>query len=234
MGYRESCTKLEGISRISPKYAWSTNWKSFPRPMHSAHKMLWGYISIILKKNYFFLILKILKYILYSMVPLSFSPSFALYLKAFWSSAPTLMKLHFLFLSLILFIHYPCFSQFWLPILEILFPSDFPNTKPEILNLFICVVYLKKLSEIAFLEKKKKSGMWRTKSSQKVIQRKELETYNFTAFNPTFQNSGFLQWWVKELKQKAVYLAAETGNVLWSMKRRKLSFSHIPKDLTCF
>lgn len=56
--------------------------------------------------------------------------------------------------------------------------------------------------------------MWRTKSSQKVIQRKELETYNFTAFNPTFQNSGFLQWWVKELKQKAVYLAAETGNVL--------------------
>lgn len=156
MGYRESCTKLEGISRISPKYAWSTNWKSFPRPMHSAHKMLWGYISIILKKNYFFLILKILKYILYSMVPLSFSPSFALYLKAFWSSAPTLMKLHFLFLSLILFIHYPCFSQFWLPILEILFPSDFPNTKPEILNLFICVVYLKKLSEIAFLEKKKK------------------------------------------------------------------------------
>lgn len=187
-----------------------------------------------LEKNYFFLILKILKYILYSMIPPSFSPSFALYLKAFWSSAPTLMKLHFLFLSLILFIHYSCFSQFWLPILEILFPSDFPNTKPEILNLFICVVYLKKLSEIAFLKKKKMSGMLRTKSSQKVIQRKELETHNFTTFNPTFQNSGFLQWWVKELKQKAVYPAAETGNVLWSMKRRKLSFSHIPKDLTFF
>ena len=145
------------------------------------------------------------------MTPLSFSPSFALYLKAFWSSAPMLMKLYFLFLSLILFIHYSWFSQFWLPTLGILFLSDFPNTKPEILNLFICVVYLKKLSEIAFFKKKNKTGMLRTKSSQKIIQRKELETHNFTTFNPTFQNSGFLQWWVKELKQKGVYPAAETG-----------------------
>ena len=68
------------------------------------------------------------------------------------------MKLHFLFLSLILFIHYSWFSQFWLPTLEILFPSDFPNTKPEILNLFICVVYLKKLSEIVFFKKKTKQN----------------------------------------------------------------------------
>ena len=80
------------------------------------------------------------------------------------------------------------------------------------------------MREIAFF-KKKKAGMLRTKSSQKVKQRKELETHNFTTFNPTFQNSGFLQWWIKELKQKGVYQEAETG---------KLSFSHILKDLTCF
>lgn len=187
-----------------------------------------------LEKNYFFLILKILKYILYSMIPPSFSPSFALYLKAFWSSAPTLMKLHFLFLSLILFIHYSCFSQFWLPILEILFPSDFPNTKPEILNLFICVVYLKKLSEIAFLKKKKCLECWEQSLHRKSYKERNWRHTTSQLFNPTFQNSGFLQWWVKESKQKAVYPAAETGNVLRSMKRRKLSFSHIPKDLTFF
>lgn len=60
IGYRESCTKLEGISHISPKYAWSTNWeKSFPRPMHSALKDIVRLYLNYLEKNYFFLILKI-------------------------------------------------------------------------------------------------------------------------------------------------------------------------------
>lgn len=159
----------------------------------------------------------------------------------FWRSPMMITKSNGLFLCPILSIYCMWFSQIWLPIREILFPSDFPNTKPQILNLFICVVYFIFLgwssnftTRRSWGRRVKKKGLLRAKSSQKVIQRKELETHNFHLH---ISKLCFLPWRVKELRQKSVYQAAEIGNVLSSMKRRKSACYLSPiyqRMLICF